>query len=271
MTIPPLPTQQIHAVRRRPRFQMLRVIGALILREMATTYGRSAGGYLWAILEPVLGIAFLSLLFSFALHQPGIGKNFPLFYASGYLPFSIALGTITKVANSVRFSRPFLAYSCVTFMDAILARLILSLITNTIVMAIVVLGIIISFGLPFYVDIKSVMEAVVLGIVLAFGIGTLNCYLIIYMPIYEQLWSIATRPLFLVSGVFFTYNAMPDMAQDVLWYNPIVHLVGLMRKGLYPTYHSEYVSIEYVLLVASITLFFGLLLLNRHFKELMES
>ena len=49
---------------------MGRTVLALMLREMATTYGRSAGGYLWAILDPVLGIALLSVLFSLALRHP---------------------------------------------------------------------------------------------------------------------------------------------------------------------------------------------------------
>ena len=39
---------------RPPRVQTFRTISALIMREMQTTYGRSPGGYLWAVLEPVL-------------------------------------------------------------------------------------------------------------------------------------------------------------------------------------------------------------------------
>ena len=50
---------QLHHVRKRPRFQMGRTVVALMLREMATTYGRSAGGYAWAILDPVLGVTLL--------------------------------------------------------------------------------------------------------------------------------------------------------------------------------------------------------------------
>ena len=49
---------------------MPRTVVALILREMATTYGRSAGGYVWAILEPVLGVALLSVVFGMALDIP---------------------------------------------------------------------------------------------------------------------------------------------------------------------------------------------------------
>ncbi|TRW98882.1 sugar ABC transporter permease [Paracoccus sp. M683] len=250
---------------------MTRTVMALMLREMSTTYGRSAGGYFWAILEPVLGIALLSLIFSLALRSPAMGTNFALFYASGYLPFSMTLQTINKVAQSVRFSRPFMAYPCVTFIDALLARLILSALTNIVVMAVVLTGIMVIFDLPLWADPVSLAATVGLSMLLAAGIGTINCFLMTSFPIYEQIWAIATRPLFIISGVFFTFESLPGIARDVLWYNPLIHLIGLMRRGLYPTYDGEYISMGFVALIGSVTLFFGLLLLSRHFKRLMES
>ena len=63
----------------RRRFASLRAIGALILREMSTSNGRSPGGYLWAVLEPAGGIALLSLVFAAAFRNPPIGISFPMF------------------------------------------------------------------------------------------------------------------------------------------------------------------------------------------------
>lgn len=262
---------RLHSVRKRPRMQMFRTVMALMLREMSTTYGRSAGGYFWAVLEPVLGIALLSVIFSLALQAPPLGSNFPMFYATGFLPFSLTLATIGKVAASVRFSRPFMAYPSVTFMDAILARLLLAGLTGLVVMAIVLTGIMAIFGLPFWADLGAILTCVGLAMLLAAGIGTLNCFLMTSFPVYEQIWAIATRPLFIVSAVFFTFESLPRMARDAMWYNPLVHLIGLMRHALYPTYEGEYISVGYVALVGMVTLFFGLLLLSRHFKRLMES
>lgn len=249
---------------------MGRTILALMLREMATTYGRSVGGYLWAILDPVLGVALLSVLFSLALRSPPIGENFALFYASGYLPFAMFNSLSHKIARSVQFSRPFMAYPCVTFMDTLLARLLLNGLTDIVVMAIVVLGIMIIFNLPFSIDFGSLGLMFLLAILLSAGIGTFNCFLMTSFPVYERVWSILTRPLFLISGVFFTFDSMPKMAQDILWYNPLIHLVGMARQSLYPTYHGDYISPQYVVLIGLVTLFFGLLLLVRHFKHLME-
>lgn len=254
----------------RPRFQMGRIIAALMLREMATTYGKSVGGYIWALLEPVLGIALLSTVFALSFHSPALGTNFPLFYASGFLPFVMFNDLSNKTAASIRFSRPFLAYPSVTFMDAMLARMILNTTTHACVIGIVITGIFIIFQLPMDIRIGPVLESLLMVMVLGVSIGVLNCYLITAFPVWERIWHILTRPLFLVSGVFFTYDMMPPIAQNVLWYNPLIHCVGMMRRGLYPTYEGSYISVGYVLGISVILLFFGLLLLLRNYRELME-
>lgn len=274
MTDTPLLPQndaRLHDVRKRPSFQMGRTVVALMLREMATSYGRSAGGYLWAILEPVLGVVLLSVLFSMTLRRPPIGDSFALFYASGFLPFAMFNSLCNKIARSVAFSRPFMAYPCVTFMDTLVARLLLNGLTDIVVMVLVVCGIMAVAGLPIWIDLGRMSVTLLLILLLAAGIGTLNCFLMTSFPVYERVWSIATRPLFLISGVFFTFSALSSQVQDILWYNPLIHIIGLARMSLYPTYNGEYVSVGYVALVGSVTLFFGLMLLVRHFKRLMES
>lgn len=146
---------------------MGRTVLALMLREMATTYGRSAGGYLWTILDPVLGVALLSVLFSLALRHPPIGENFSLFYATGYLPFAMFNSLSQKIARSVQFSRPFMAYPCVTFMDMLVARLLLNGLTDIVVMAIIVGGIMVIYNLPFWIDLGSL--SLTMGLIILCG------------------------------------------------------------------------------------------------------
>lgn len=249
---------------------MARTVVALMLREMATTYGRSAGGYIWALLEPILGVALLSVIFSMAFQKPSLGTNFPLFYATGFLPFTMFNDLTNKVAASLRFSRPFLAYPSVTFMDAMLARVILNALTHATVITIVLSAIFMIFRIPVTIDMASIFEALIMTTILAVGVGTCNCYLMTAFPIYERAWSIATRPLFLMSGIFFLYEVMPEKAQDFLWYNPVLHCVGLLRRGIYPTYEANYVSAGYVMMLSFVLMFFGLLLLVRNYRRLME-
>ncbi len=119
-------------------------------------------------------------------------------------------------------------------------------------------------------DIATITKSLALAAFFAAGVGTLNCFLSTRFPVWERAWQIATRPLFIVSGVFFLYGGMPHAAKQVLWYNPLIHVVGLMRRGVYGTYDADYVSVPYLVSISLVLLFLGLLLLLRHYRDLLE-
>ncbi|KGJ13158.1 ABC transporter permease [Paracoccus panacisoli] len=251
---------------------MGRTVIALILREISTTYGRSPGGYVWALADPILGIALLTTVFQGVMGhtRPLIGTNFPLFYASGYLVFQMYHDIANKVATSLRFSRPLLAYPAVTFVDALLARLILNVATHLVVIVVVIGGIALIFDLPLVIDVATVLHALGLTALFAAGLGTMNCFLMMRFPVWERAWSILSRPVFLMSGIFFTYELMPKIVRDVLWWNPVLHLIGLMRRGIYVVYPADYVSEAYVVSLSLILLASGLLLIWRRYRDLLE-
>ncbi|WP_305249582.1 ABC transporter permease [Pseudotabrizicola sp.] len=256
---------------RARKYRMGRTISALMLREMATSYGRSPGGYVWEILEPTLALAIMTALFSAFITTPPIGDNFPLFFATGFLPFMLFNDTANRMATAINFSRPLLAYPSVTFLDAMLARLILHTLTNTLVSIIVFSFIIFVLGATVRLDMATIALAYGLAVALGFGIGSLNSYLMTSFPLWERAWQIATRPLFLISGVFMTFDSLPEFGQEILIWNPLVHIVGLTRAGFFANYSADYVSVTFVLLIALTTAVFGLMLLYRHHRSLLEA
>ena len=255
--------------KRPTRFRTSRTVFALFIREMTTTYGRSTGGYLWAIVEPIAGILLLTLLFSLVMRSPSIGTSFPLFYASGYLPFSAFMDVSQKVSTSVRFSKQLLNYPGVTFMDAVLARFLLNALTQAVVFVIVLGGIILLYDLDVILDYKSIALGFLMAMWLAMGIGVLNCYLLSIYPVWERTWSVLTRPLFLISGVIFIFDDIPQPYQDWLWWNPLIHVVGMVRNGVYSSYDASYVSMTYVVAVGGVCMMAGLLLLRRYYRDIL--
>ncbi|HBQ36211.1 MAG TPA: sugar ABC transporter permease [Rhodobacteraceae bacterium] len=252
-----------------PRFA--RVIFALIMREMATSYGRSALGYLWAILEPIGAIAMLSLAFSIALSTPAIGESFPLFYATGYLPFMLYNTMQAKIGVALRENTQLLFYPRVTYMDAIISRFILVFLTQILVAVIVLWGIFQISSVTTQFDFAAIFFAFMAAAFLGLGIGVLNCVLIHLLPSWRQLWSIITRPIFIISCIFYLFDALPAWVQNILWYNPLVHIIGQTRKGFYSSYDGNYVQLGYPIFIGAITLFLGLALLQRHAKDLINT
>lgn len=251
------------------RFATMRSIVALIMREMSTTYGRSPGGYIWAVLEPAGGIALLSLIFSAGFRHPPFGISFPIFYATGMLPFMMFNDLHGKIATSLLFSKQLLAYPTVTFLDAILARFILNMVTLLLVGYIIFSGCLLLFETRTTLDLPVIVQAYALSALLGLGIGTLNAYSFTRFPVVQRFWSILMRPMFLISGVLIPFGSIPQPYRDYLWYNPLVHLTGLMRAGFYGTYDASYVSVPYVLGISLVCLSIGLVLLRRHHQDLL--
>lgn len=252
-------------------FAPLRSITALILREMATRYARTPGGYIWGLLEPLAAIIFLSVGFSLIIRTPSLGNSFLLFYATGYMPFDLYGSVSTKTSQAINFSKPLLQFPAVTWIDAVLARFLLNSLTSILVSAILLTGILSVIDSRTIIALPTIVQAIAATLVLGLGVGTLNCALTGLYPAWGIAWSIFTRPLFLASGIFYLYEDLPPLARDILWYNPLMHIISLARSGFFPSYNPSYVNMAYVFSVGLILLVLGLLLMGRYHRDILQN
>lgn len=268
----PAPSAQEPKIKSGPKrsFATFRAISALILREMATKYGRSPGGYAWALLEPLGAIIVLGFGFSLLVRTPPLGTSFLLFFATGLLPFTMYGSLSGTIGRAINFSRSLLFYPAATWLDAVLARFILGTLTDVFVMFIIFTGLLIVTDTRTVLDIAPMVEALCLTALLGLGMGLINCVLFGLFDVWMQIWGILMRPLLLVSGVLFLYDDMPSKLQDILWYNPLMHITGLMRSGFYSNYSADYVSFPYVLGITSVLIFFGVVLMGRYHAVILN-
>lgn len=250
------------------RFRFFRSYTALILREMTTTYGRSPGGYIWAVLEPVGGLIVLSIVFSYFTRSPSLGNNFMYFFASGLMPFQLYSTVSGTTASSLRFSNALLQYPAVSFMDALLARFSLNAMTQILVMVVVFSGIVVIYGLTPILRWPSILLAISMALSFGFGVGVMNCYLITTYPLWERAWAVLNRPLFFISGVMFLPENLSPALREYFYYNPLVHVISEMRKGMFITYDAVYVEPLYVFSISLGLSVLGLLFLYRYHKDI---
>ncbi|WP_373355274.1 ABC transporter permease [Pseudoroseicyclus sp. CXY001] len=261
---------KLRPVAQNLRFSTLRTIMALILREMSSTYGRSPGGYIWVILEPVGGVLLLSLIFSLGFRSPALGSNFAIYYATGLLPFSMTLTVSSKVQQSLGYSKQLLGYPRVTILDAMLARFFLNTLTQILTSMIVLIAILSIWDTGTILDLPPIVLGYSMGMALAMGLGTLNCYLIARLALWRTVWALITRPLVLISGVIFLHEGMPEPYKSWIEWNPFLHVVGEVRHGFYFGYDASYVDPVYVFSVAGMCWLVGFTLLRRYHRDLLE-
>lgn len=220
----------------------LRVLFALVIREMTTRYGRSAGGYVWALLEPVMTVALLTAVFSQIAHSPPLGASFTLFYATGYMAFHVYMDISRTVSTSVKVNRSLLSFPRVTMLDTIIARFGLQMLTAVTVFVIVTGGVRLFVGVDDALDYRALLLALALAALMGLGVGAVNCVLFAFSPTWERMFNIANRPLFLISGVFMTFESMTPGIRQILWWNPLIHITAIARQGFYPYYQANFTA-----------------------------
>lgn len=248
----------------------LRVVGALMRREMTTRYGRSAGGYFWAIAEPIAVIALLSLVFSTLARTPSLGRSFPVFFATGYIAYSLYRNTADQISTAIRANKALLRYPNVNPWDAIVAAGTLQLLTECMIAALILPALIVATGEPVLIAPEWLLGALAAAAILAFGVGSVNAVMFVVHPIYERIYKILMRPLFIISGIFFLPEALPSQLRELLALNPVVHIVAAFREGVYPVYHATLDRLEYPIILGLTLCLLGQLLARRHAERLDE-
>jgi capsular polysaccharide transport system permease protein len=262
---------RLRPIHRQLRFATLRVVAALMLREMTTTYGRKPGGYIWMIVEPVAGIALLSWIFiSVGFKQPALGTNFPIFYATGLLPYFTAMTVSSKLSGALRSSRALLAYPRVTLVDVLVARYVITLLTQLVVAYILLAGMVVLLDTGTDIRLNRIVLGFAMAAALGAGLGILNCYLASQFELWSSIWSVATRPLVLISGVIIMIDRLPLQWQSYIAWNPLVHVVAQVRSGFYHGYDPHYLSPAWVFGLAMAFGAVGLLFLWRTYRYLLE-
>ena len=249
-----------------------RVVHALMLREIKSRFGRQKLGYLWAVLEPAAFVALFAVIFAFARETAPSGMPLVPFMVTGIAPFILFRNTMTQTMSAIETNRVLLTFPQVTPIDLVLARALLEIATLTVVFflllaAVHALGFTIDIGNP-----RQVLFALACLALTGFGLGAAFASLAPLFRSVQQIVPIVTgRPLFFLSGLFFTAEMMPEGIRELLLLNPILHMMEWLRSAFFVEFESRYMSMEYALGAALLTVFIGLLMLRGLRKRILAA
>lgn len=236
----------------------LRVVSAFTMREISTRYGRSPGGYIWALVEPAAYIYIMSVIRGAIGPLPPMGDSYVLFFATGYLAFMLYNGMSGYLASSISANKNLMSYPTVAPIDAVVGRFILQALTSTVVSAVIISLSYLTTRHSVPIEWGLVAEATLFAWLLALGIALLNIVLFVKFPIYEKLFGVANRPLLLLSGVFLIPSDLPHPMSDYLLENPLTHVVIMFREGFYGEAPYSGLDTSYLATWSVVVFFLGL-------------
>lgn len=245
----------------------MRVLGALMMRELHTRYGRENIGYLWLFGEPLILASVMASLHSGSGHTAYGSDIKPVpFTVIGYTTFIMFRGIVNKSEGSLEANGPLLYHRMVTIFDLVLARSLLEA-ASTVVAYVVLLLLLTGFG---------VMQFPVRPLYLALALVSMLWFawahaLIITAASHDnrtvgRLVHPYTYFMIPLSAAFFQVEWIPEPYRTYITWFPLSHILELARYGQFQSGTLKYFDGFYLWSWCIVLTWIGLLMV-RYYRE----
>lgn len=221
------------------------VIGALILRELHTRFGRENIGYLWLFAEPLLlAVAVGALHAQQELPLGGNIRPIPFAYA-GYALFIMFRSMVSRAETLLEANRPLLNHRRVTLFDMAAARALLEIASTVMVMSLLTFAAWIMDLADLPADPLLVAGSIFLMGWFSFGLAMVVTVLSHESPVAGRLIHPLLYLSMPLSGAFFAMQWLPNGVREAAAWVPTVPIFEMLRLGLFEGYPDEYAGAAY--------------------------
>jgi capsular polysaccharide transport system permease protein len=241
----------------------LRVIHALLIRELVTRFGRENIGFLWIMAEPLLFAGLVGLVWSFVKGPQYHGISVVAFVATGYIPLTFlrqSFGRSTKIFIS---NSALLYHRQVKILDFIFVRVAIE--TIGAMMAYVFAGTFLYFigSFPIPADVLMLVGGGTIYVAFVFAVCTVLAPLSEMSEVVEKIVPVSVYVAIPFSGAFNMASWVPPNVREVLLWSPMVTGMEMMRYGVFGSAVTPYYDIGRAFALTLIFLVFGLILSRR--------
>jgi capsular polysaccharide transport system permease protein len=225
----------------------LRVLHALMMREVITRYGRDNLGVLWLVGEPMIFTLGVTTLWSAAgLAHGGTGIPIVAFAVTGYSSVLMWRNAASQCSAGIEQNKSLLFHRNVLIVDVLLTRIALEIVGAS--ASFIILASFFTFigWMPVPDDLSLVLGGWFMlawfgaSLALLIGAGTA------FSDLVHRLWHPVAYLLFPMSGAAFMVQWLPKKLQDVVLFLPMVHGVELLRHGYFGNVVRTHYDIGYM-------------------------
>lgn len=247
----------------------VRVIGALMLRELTTRFGRENIGFLWVMAEPLLFAVLVGALWRAMKGPTEFGVDILAFVVSGYIPLVLFRSSFSRAVNSFTANGSLLYHRQIKILDLLMVRCLIELIGH--MMAYLFIALVLgAFGFfPWPHDFGFLLLGWAYYALFTFAVCLVVAPLSEMNEILEKLVPVTAYMMVPFSGAFFIVSALSPQAAAIVLYSPPVHGMEMMRYGIFGPSIDPQFDFIYPLKFSLPCMAVGLLLCRRVRKKLV--
>jgi capsular polysaccharide transport system permease protein len=233
----------------------LRIIGALLMREIITRYGRENFGFLWLFLEPMIFTGGVAAVWTATRTLHTADLSIVAFAVTGYSAVLLWRNCASRCCMAIPPNVGLLYHRNVRTLDLFITRIILEIAGATASFATLSIVFIVLGWMDWPQDIVLLLSGWLLLAWFAGALGLVLGPLTTYTEVLERLWHTLTYLILPFSGSLFMVDWLPSAVQDLALLNPIVSGVEMLRGGYYgPAVHAHYDAAYLAIASAALTL-----------------
>ncbi|UGX88651.1 ABC transporter permease [Phyllobacterium meliloti] len=244
-----------------------RVLGALVMREMITRYGRENIGFLWLILEPMILTCGVMLLWTLMKHEAH-GLTVIAFVLSGYMPLTLWRHISSHMVSCLRHNIPLMYHRQIRLADALIARALLEIGGTTFALLVVYSGAYLAGFIDPFEDIGLNLAGWLFMAWFSFAAGLILAALSEIFEVVEKLVPPFQYLMLPISGMFFMVSWLPHGVQKLALYVPTVHCFEMFRAGTFGNAIKAHYDVSYIFTCCLITTAVGLYLVEHVRKHI---
>jgi len=239
-----------------------RIIWALLMRELATRYGRDNLGFLWVIAEPMIFAGAVSVLWSVIRAPYEHGIRVVPFIITGYLPLILLRQTVGFSVGVVRVNQALLYHRQITPLHLFVARFSIEALGISLAYIVIVLGLNLLGLMSLPKNLLLLYGGWFLLAWMSFGIALITGALGQIFEFVERFVQVITYVLIPVSGAFYMAAWLPPKFRAGVLTIPFIHCFEMMRAGFFGEFIPAYYNPLYPAAWASGLTLAGLLLVQ---------
>ena len=243
-----------------------RVIGALLMREIITRYGRNNIGFLWLFVEPLLMTLIMVLMWKFFKVNNISTLNIVAFTITGYPMMMMWRNASNRAIGSISANMSLLYHRNVRVLDTIFARMLLEIAGATIAQIAIMSVLIAVRWIEMPADIFYMLLAWLLMAMFAIGLGLIICSVAFHFEPFGKVWGTISFVMMPLSGVFFFVHNLPQQLQHYVLMLPMVHGTEMFRAGYFGNSVTTYGNPWFLLLCNVVLLLLGWAMVTKFSK-----
>lgn len=242
------------------------VLTQLVIQQLILRYRRTALGFFWTLLNPLLMMSVMAIVFS-TLFAADL-KTFTIFLFSGMIPWTFFSSLVTQAGGSFINNEGLIKK---IYLPKIIFPLsiAIALLIDSVLSFLALFVIILLIGGSFSWSLLFTPIAYSLLFIFSLGLGLIMSVATVFFRDLQHVILIVMQGLFFMTPIFYRHDRLGGKLAWIVQFNPVVSFIDLFRAPLETGHLPSITTIAQALMFALSALAIGLFVFLRQEKNIV--